>query len=344
MDGDLQSLQSAIKAALEEKTGGPVEVERVTQLFGGACQDNYRVDVKIGAGPLAGPRRLVLRSDAKSSIPGSLGRKQEYAVIQAAVARGVKTPAVHALIADLVRPGAFAYFMDFVPGEAIGAKIVRDPTLAAAREKLPDELAAVLAKIHSLTPAAFPDLLDSKPIEDPARAAIAAQYEILDRAPEPHPALELALRWASDHIPRHRREVTLVHGDFRTGNFMVTPEGLSGVLDWEFARWGDPLEDVAWLCVRDWRFGQLDRAAGGICKRERFYQAYARASGREVEPEVVRFWEIMGNVRWALGAMWQGLRYLQGGEVDLELISIARRAAEMEFEALRLIEGAEKEA
>lgn len=119
---------------------------------------------------------------------------------------------------------------------------------------------------------------------------------------------------------------------------MVGPGGLAGVLDWEFAHLGDPMEDVGWLCVRDWRFGQLHLPAGGLATRKRFYEAYARASGRAVDPGKVHWWEVMGNVRWGVGSVVQGERYLSGEEPDLELVAVARRAVEMEYEALRLIE------
>lgn len=337
------ALRSAIEQQLARETGGPVEVERITPLVGGACQDNFRVELRLERGALSGRHRLVLRSDALGSLPGSLGRSSEHAVIRAATAHGVRTPRVHWLIPGLVRAGADAYFMDWIEGEAIGAKILRDPKLAGARQRLPEELAAVLAKIHAIDPSVAPELKaalgDPAALEDGRLVdfAIRRQLETLDAIPEPHPGLELALRWLREHPPASR-ELTLVHGDFRTGNFMVAPQGLSGVLDWEFAHWGNPFEDLAWLCVRDWRFGNLKEAAGGLCRREVLYAEYERASGRKVRAEDVHFWEIMGNVRWALGAVAQGQRYLKGGEADLELVAIARRAVEMEFEALRLIE------
>jgi aminoglycoside phosphotransferase (APT) family kinase protein len=159
--------------------------------------------------------------------------------------------------------------------------------------------------------------------------------DMLDAHGAPRPALELALRWLDDHKPT-KSEVTLVHGDFRTGNFLVGPDGLQAVLDWEFARWGTPAEDLAWLCVRDWRFGRLDRPVGGFARREPFYQAYEEASGRRVDPDEVFFWEVVGNLRWAMGSLHQGRRYAEG-EHDIELIAVARRASEMEWEALRLI-------
>lgn len=334
-----EELQRAVETFLGERTGGEVKVRDLRPLFGGACQDNYRVDLELARGELAGPRRMVLRSDANRSLPGSLGRRDEFQVIEAAVAAGVRTPRVHWLSEGLVRAGKHAYFMDWAEGEAIGRRVVKHPELAKARETLPEALAAELARIHTVTRATTPGLpLDrGQPPGSPARAAIAFAHGMLEACREPHPAIELALRWLEDHLPPPGEE-TLVHGDFRVGNFLVGPEGLTAVLDWEFARFGDPMEDVSWLCVRDWRFGQLQLPAGGLARRERFYAAYQRASGRAVDPRRVHWWEVLGNVRWAVGSVMQGERYLSGEESDLELIAIARRAAEMEYEALRLIE------
>jgi aminoglycoside phosphotransferase (APT) family kinase protein len=300
-------------------------------LVGGACQEMFRVEVEA---PDGSRRPMVLRSDAASSLPGSLPRRIEYRVIRAAVAAGVTTPAVAGLGEDLVRPGASAYLMEWVDGVTIARKLLRDPALAAARERLPDQLARELATIHSITPDA--DDLGLPVPESAAGAALAMHGDALARLPEPRPVIELALRHLADNRPPDQ-PLRLCHGDFRTGNFAVTPDGLAGVLDWEFAHWGDPYDDLAWLSVRDWRFGQLDRPIGGLCDRAHFYAAYRRESGRSVDPARVRYWEIMNNVRWTLGAIHQGERYLSGAEDDLELIAIGRRVVQLEYEILRLL-------
>ena len=200
--------------------------------------------------------------------------------------------------------------------------------------KLPQELAATLAKLHTITPGTA--LPFSAAPQGPARAALADLRQMLDGLPGVYPAVEFALSWLGARLPRDE-EVVLVHGDFRTGNFMVTPDGLSALLDWEFSHLGSPYEDLAWISVRDWRFNRLDKPIGGFAARAPFYQAYEAASGRKVELEQVLWWEICGNLRWAVGSTFQGERYLSGEERDLELIAIARRNVEMEFEALRLI-------
>lgn len=329
-------LATRIQARLAALTGVAVTDVTVRPLHGGACQENFRVQLSLDGAP----RQFALRSDAPTALPGSLGRDAEYAVIEAAATAGACTPAARWLSPGLVRDGAHAYFMDWIDGEAIGARVTRDPRLAEARERLPTALAETLAAIHSVTPAAVPDLPIERPPfltgVDPATAAIGFLAALLDRLPRRRPACEFILGWLRAHQPAPT-PMTLVHGDFRTGNFMVNPAGLSGVLDWEFAHWGDPAEDIAWLCVRDWRFGQIARAAGGICDRATFYSAYAQASGAPVDPERVHFWEVLGNLRWGAATAFQGLRYA-AGQADLELLAIPRRAAEMEFEALRLIE------
>ena len=159
---------------------------------------------------------------------------------------------------------------------------------------------------------------------------------MLATLPGAYPAVEYALAWLCARIPKVETCV-LVHGDFRTGNFLVTAEGLSAILDWEFARFGSPYEDLAWVSVRDWRFGRLDLPIGGFAKRDAFYAAYEEAGGGPVDLEQVLWWEILGNLRWAVGSVFQGERYLSGEQTDLELVAIARRNVEMEFEALRLI-------
>jgi len=337
-DDSREALAGRIGAHLQAETGGAVKLSALQPLAGGACQDNWRVEVELGGAP----RRFVLRSDSKTSLPGSLGRRVELEVVRAAAQAGVKTPEPRWPKDGLVRDGAYAYFLDWVQGEAIGRRVVKSPELEAARLQLVDEWATELARIHSITPSSMPHLFDGSGRDldaktaDPVENLLESMQGMLDRHGAPRPALELALRWLADHRPQ-KSEVTLVHGDFRVGNFLVAPSGLQAVLDWEFARWGTPAEDLAWLCVRDWRFGRLDRPVGGIARREPFYAAYEKASGRRVDPREVHFWEVVGNVRWALGSLNQGRRYADGDH-DIELIAVARRAAEMEWEALRLIE------
>ena len=132
----------------------------------------------------------------------------------------------------------------------------------------------------------------------------------------------------------------LCHRDFRTGNYLVDESGLTAILDWEFAGWGDPMEDIGWFCAKCWRFGQNAREAGGIGARADFYRGYERRSGRRIASERVRYWEIMAHARWALIALLQGERHVSGAELSLDLALTGRRAAELEYELIRMTEPA----
>ena len=341
---DLSALTERVEGVLREHSGVEVSIGRVVPLIGGACQDNVRIDCHFPEGDLAGDRRLVIRSDPPNALPGSLGRREELAVIEAAVAAGVPTPTARWLTPDLLREGAWAYFMDFAPGVAIGRKVVSSPELEGARRRLPGQLAAALTAVHTVNPneteLSFSNFLPATEV-GPAASQNAFARSMLEAIGEPHPAAELALQWLEENEPKDE-SITLVHADFRTGNFMVTPDGLAALLDWEFAHWGNPMEDIAWIALRDWRFGVLDRPIGGFAERASFYDAYEQASGRPVNREHVRYWEVSGNLRWGLGCAFQGHRYLSGKRSDLELIAIARRSCEMEYEALRLIDSVDK--
>ncbi len=328
------TLQATLQNYLSERLQQPVAITAFKPLIGGACQDNYAVDLQIG-GDATPIREYVLRTDKGQALAASLSRADEYGVIAAAHQAGVRTPQPLLLETSPDVIGHPFYLMERIPGTAIARKVLSDETLIAARAKLPGELAEALAHIHAIKPGDVPVL----PIPSPsaAHAMIANSRAVLDAFDEPFPALELGLHWLTRNMPANR-EVTLVHGDFRTGNFMLTPAGLSGVLDWEFAHYGDPLEDIAWLCMRDWRFGRDDKHVGGFADREPFYRVYEAASGRIVDPAVVHYWEVFGNFNWARGAVQQARRHLSGADRSIELASIGRRAAEMEFEMLFLIE------
>lgn len=334
------TIEQRVAAHVKRAAGGDVTVSQVKTLTGGACQENFRVDLTVAGEP----HTFALRSDARTKLPGSIDRAAEFAVLGLAAAAGVRTPKARWLGKDIVRADGYAYFMDWVSGEAIGRKVTTAKELAGARAKLPAELGRELARIHSVRPSVTPDVNGSAraaaPGFDPARETLGHMRESINRLHGPRPAMELIHRWLTENAPpaTANNDVVLVHGDFRTGNFMVNQDGLVAILDWEFSHWGSRYMDLSWLCMRDWRFGQLDLPVGGFGARAPFYQAYEAESGLALDPKLLFYWEIVGNLNWAIGSAYQGERYVYGGEDEFELVAIGRRAAEMELEAMRLIE------
>ena len=128
-----------------------------------------------------------------------------------------------------------------------------------------------------------------------------------------------------------------MHGDYRIGNVIFGAEGVRSILDWELVHIGDPAEDLGWFCVRAWRFGSDDRPAGGIGTREELIASYQRAGGTGVDLDRVRFWEVFGNLKWAIICIVQAKTHLDGLVRSVDLAAIGRRTAETEIELLNLI-------
>jgi aminoglycoside phosphotransferase (APT) family kinase protein len=310
------------------------------RLAGGASQEAWAVDVAFE--PESAPLELVMRRDMGGVLSlVTLSRATEFAVLNAAFAAGVPVPRPYFEPGSVA--GKDAFFMQRVGGEAVGRRLVSEPAFAEARALLPEQLATALAAIHAVDVRPLAPLLQ-RPAAGQSAAAVevARLYRELDEVDEAHPALELALRWLVRNEPEPESRVTLVHGDFRIGNVLVDERGLRAVLDWEFTHLGDPCEDVAWFCVRAWRFGKDALEAGGIAEREVWLRAYERAAERSVDRSRIAYLEILGNVKWAVGAVMQARRHLSGLEPSIELASLGRLCAEMEFEALRAIEAYEE--
>ncbi|HTZ36634.1 MAG TPA: phosphotransferase family protein [Stellaceae bacterium] len=328
--------QQALAAFLAAASGAAqVEIGRIALLAGGAIQENWGIDAVFEGGSLAGPQRLVLRSDAATGVPGSLGRIAEFAVLRAAFAAGVTVPEPLFACADRAVLGRPFFVMRRLAGSAAGRPITLAPELEAARPALAERLGQELARLQTIRPPR--DDLGFLPPYGGVSTAIARFRGYLDGHPQPRPVLEWALRWAETHAPEALPPV-LCHRDFRTGNYLLAGTRLTGIVDWEFAGWGDPDEDIGWFCCKGWRFGRLDRAAGGIADRAALYRGYEAASGRALDPDRVRFWEVFANIRWAVIAMQQSDRVRVGGARSLSTAITGRRATECELELLLLLD------
>jgi aminoglycoside phosphotransferase (APT) family kinase protein len=314
-----------------------VKIENLYLMPGGASREIWSFDAAMERDGRVMTRSLVLRRD-----PGEhridTNRRHEFMVLRAAFKEGVPVPEVLWCSEDPAVLGAAFFIMARVGGETIARKLLRDAEYSRAREVMPAQLAQILARIHRIDPKVHGLDFLAEPGENAALTEV-RRYEDSFRklALEPHPAFELAFRWLLGRAPKTPRK-TLVHGDYRIGNVIFGPEGVRSILDWELAHIGDPMEDLGWMCVRAWRFGNDAKPVGGLGTREDFFAAYEKASGITVDPEAVRFWEVFGNLRWGIITISQARTHLDGFVRSVELASIGRRTAETELELLNLIE------
>lgn len=324
---------------LEAVIGTEVDITALQPLAGGASRDSWLVKIRIDNNDDK-TEQFVLRRDLVTTMyDKTLARDQEFCVMKTVHAAGILVPRPRWYCLETAILDQPFFIMDFVDGVSIGTQVANQPDLADARAALPAQMGEQLAKIHALDPAEHKlGFLHHPRIGfSPAQEAIAQIRGVILKLAVRNPAFEFGLRWLEQNAPKTEKNVFL-HGDFRVGNFLVGNKGLNGIVDWEFARIGDPVEDLAWPCLRDWRYGNGKLRLGGIGQREPFIKAYEKASGRTINRKAVDYWEILGNLRWAVTSLAQANRHLSGGDPSVELASLGRRSAEMQFEMLRLIE------
>jgi aminoglycoside phosphotransferase (APT) family kinase protein len=323
----VDDLRERLAAFCSQRLGHPVRIEELVRLSGGASREMWSFVV----GDDTERRRLVLRRDPPGA-PARSDRANEVELLRRAAEAGVPVPRVvwTATAAELGSPG---FFMDHVDGETIARRILREDAYAGARRVMARQCGEILARIHSIPAEGLTGLPRA---DGPPATAVIEQYRtLLDSFGEPHPTFELALRWLDARRPPSER-LTVVHGDFRNGNLIVGPDGVRAVLDWELVHIGDPWEDLAWLCMRSWRFGGPGEV-GGFGHREDLYAAYEDVSGVAVDRDAVHWWEVMSNVKWGVMTIGQAFTHLWGHVPSLELAAIGRRTAETEYDVLNLI-------
>ncbi|MBS0539636.1 MAG: phosphotransferase family protein [Proteobacteria bacterium] len=331
-----ETVAAALAAACRRHFGAAARIEALHRESGGASRQTWSFDA------LVGDRRhaLILRRDPPAAAghdkasTTALDRATEFRVLQAAFQAGVRAPEplfeLHA--ADGLGEG---FVMRRVGGIAIARKLLRDAPYAAARPRITGQLGEIVARIHAVDIATLP-VLERRD----AAGQIAHLRTTLDMLDQPQPVFELALSWLDRRKPASTAAPVLVHGDYRTGNYLADETGVTAILDWEGAHLGDPVEDLGWLCVKSWRFGAIDKPAAGFGSREELWRAYERAGGVAVDPARAHWWEVFGTVRWGVICMTQAWRHLSGAVKSMELASIGRRAVETQVDLLQLLKEA----
>lgn len=321
-------MQEALGRCVASWCPGAAGVTNVARLSGGASQETWSFDIGHPDGVIGAILRRAPQGHGAS--PRAVGLDVESILMQRAFDAGVPSPRVLHVLRPQDELGT-GFIMARVEGETIPRKILRDAGFAQARPRLARQIGGILAAIHGLDLAQLPGLrrmTAAKEIDEMERDYRSFEW--------PRPVFALALRWLRERDPGPSREVTLVHGDFRHGNLIIGPDGVRAVLDWELAHGGDPMEDLGWVCVNSWRFGEIDKPVGGFGTRAELFAGY-EAAGRRVDPDRVKYWEVMGTLRWGMMCCGMMQRFRIGPERSIERAMIGRRSSETEIDLLRLL-------
>lgn len=319
-------LADALTQAVRRRFGARATVENVEQATLGGSNRTLLFDVVEGAAR----RRLVSREETFAGATNPfLTPDAQFRLLKLVHAAGVPTPEpVFAFDADdALGPG---FVTAFAPGKTLPRRLLADETHHKA---ILSGLMDALARLHALDATPYAFLAEYPESGDP----IPAMRMRLDALEEPHPALELGLRWL-ERRPTPARAKCLVHGDFRMGNFMIDGPVVTALLDWECSHLGSPAEDLGWLCTRSWRFGRLAQHAGGLATRDEMLATYTASGGERFDADEVRWWEIYGLVRWGMYNILQGHSHMNGRRSPAYAVC-GRNVAMMEYDVLMTLNG-----
>ncbi|MEB3982079.1 phosphotransferase family protein [Mycobacterium sp. 663a-19] len=315
-------MHDRLPAVLGPVLGADVTIGNLRALTGGASRTTWAFDAVTD-----GRRRpLILRAGPPDDAHA--GMELEARSQAAAAAAGAPVP--HILVAD-DSPAALGnpfLICDEIKGETIVRRIQRrlDET---GRANLLRQCARALAAIHRAD-ADLPGLTEADELDE-WRAR-------LDAMGDTTATFEWGFRWLAARRPEPSPTV-LVHGDFRMGNLIVDGCDLAAVLDWELVHRGQAYEDLAWFCIRAWRFGApAGLGAGGLGSIESFLVAYEEAGGTTVDRVAFHWWLVLATLRWGVICRHQAERHLSGQVRSVELAAIGRRVCETEWDLLDLLE------
>lgn len=312
----------------ERRFGETARVTGLSRLSGGASQELWSFDVETAVERHA----LILRRNPRGMLKRetAAGMETEARLIRLAGEAGAPVPGVVHVLAPDEGLGS-GYVMARIVGETLARRILRGAEFAFARTVLARQLGEAAARIHAVDPARAGELRKVT-----VQSALDGAYALYRANGVRRPVVEWAFRWLRETRPATDAPATVVHGDMRNGNIIVGPEGLRAVIDWEVVHIGDPMEDLAWICVTSWRFGEIDKPAGGLGSREDLFAGYEAAGGRPVDARRVRFWETLGVLRWGLSCALMA-REFQGGDRSVERAAIGRRASETEIDLMAML-------
>ena len=306
---------------------GEVSIENLTTLTGGASRTTSAFDAVADGSRQA----LILRTGPPDEVHA--GMELEAGVQQRAAAAGAPVPHILAADNSPVALGNPYLICNLIPGETIVRKIYRGLDSAdgdAGRDRLLRQCAQALAAIHR----ADPDGLGLEQTDQ-----LAEWHDRLDEMGDTTATFEWAFRWLAANRPPPT-PTRLVHGDFRMGTLIVDENGLAAVLDWDLVHLGEVYEDLAWFCIRAWRFGAPEAlGAGGLGSVESFLSAYEEAAGIDLDRDAFRWWLTVATLRWGVICRFQAERHLSGQTPSVELAAIGRRVSETEWDMLDLLEG-----
>ena len=325
----MEELKAILSDTITEFLPGFISIEEITRLSGGSSNETWKILVKT--------KKKILNIIFRRTPGGNLKDKNssnsvdiadEAHVMTVAKKYNVPVPDIYMVINN--KEIGKGFFMEYINGETIGNRIVNNSEFQKIRPKLANKCGEIIANIHKIPLSNFTKINTSLASDE-----INKYEEVYRNHSQYIPVFEYTLSWLKDNIPE-KLPLKLIHGDFRNGNLIISKKNLiPGVLDWELFHQGDPYEDLSWICVNSWRFNKLQLPVGGFGNRKDMYKAYENISGETIDKERIKFWEILGTLKWGIMCLNMIEIYRSGFDKSIDRISIGRRSSETEIDLIR---------
>jgi aminoglycoside phosphotransferase (APT) family kinase protein len=330
---DAAKLTAYLRARMPQAEG--LEVTGISRIPGGASRETWSFDVTWRENGGDVTRGFIARRDPPASLLD--GNNDLEFEIYTALAGEIPVPPARWIERDGAAIERPFFIMERLPGATDASTLVNAPQWKDKLPAIARQKAEILARIHNVDIGRIPTLERPPAGVAPATHEIARWEAVMQRDTlEPQPVLALAFNWLKRHQPPPPARLSLVHADYRTGNFLYDESGITGILDWEMAHAGDPVEDVGWLMIKSWRWAR-DERVGGLCTREEFIRMYEAAGGPKVDRDALAFWEVFGNVKFATLFLTGTRAVIEGRTPDMLLAVTAFIQPGLEVELLELI-------
>ena len=321
-------LRERIRQYLVEVTGHPVQVGPLTRFVVGFSWKTFRVPV-TGLPDRPEPHDLILRLGPDYGLFAPYSSVPEHLALRSLEGSAVPAPRAYWGGDDPAMFGAPFLFSECMPGAALVPWVPpgTPPLEDGYRRGLGAAFIDALAALHSVAWQHKPIATLSAGIT-PANAALrnveAWEASIERWAMRPYPAAQWALRWLKDHCPEAPR-VAIVHGDYRTGNFLEQDGRITAILDWELVHLGDPHEDLAWASLPMYMGGSP--YIGRLCEPEWFYERYGERAGFTVSERSVTYYRAFSLLKLAATHMAAARCFEEGRFNDMRMPAMGSQIA-----------------
>jgi aminoglycoside phosphotransferase (APT) family kinase protein len=297
-----------------------VLVDEVDRIHGGASRQTYRLRLQYDQDGRAIERRLILRRDPESSLIET-ERSVEFAAYRAMLGTAIPVPEALWLEEGDDWLGAPFFVMEELQGYASDLTELVSPPYAELADKLAESKWSILGELARMDPTdvGLHQAFEVPEREECWRRELDKWEAILDEEERtPQPVTRAAIRWLRRNPPPPPARVGIVHGDYRSGNFLFNTEGVQAILDWEMAHLGDPLEDLGWSLSPLWHIAKDDRA-GGLVVPEQAIAIWEKAAGRPADRDALYWWQLFGCVKGQAIWVTAAKQYVEGPNKDVVL-------------------------